>query len=44
MDQVLREGVDVRCTSHFVVQQRQLDHIEILVEIVDLHGTVRVRE
>jgi hypothetical protein len=37
-DQMLRERVDVVGASHFVVEQRQLDHVEVLVQIVDLNA------
>ena len=44
MDQMFRERIDIRCTSHFVVEQRQFNDVEILVEIIDLHETTVRRD
>lgn len=35
-DEVLREGPHLVGTSHFVLQQRQLRHMEVLVQVCDL--------
>ena len=38
-EQVLRECADLGGASHLVLQQRQLRHVEVLVQILDLQTT-----